>query len=73
MLELEKSHLIVFEIKMTRANNKLDTSSSLASSDDDGAVCYLCLDGGVDDNAGQPLRRDCSCRGTDAGLSTSNA
>jgi hypothetical protein len=31
------------------------------------AVCYLCLDGGADD-AGQPLRRDCACRGTDAGF-----
>jgi hypothetical protein len=36
-------------------------------SDDDVAVCYLCLDGGADD-AGQPLRRDCACRGTDAGF-----
>ena len=34
---------------------------------DDEAVCYLCLDGGVDE-AGQPLRRDCACRGTDAGF-----
>jgi hypothetical protein len=31
------------------------------------AVCYLCLDGGVDE-ADQPLRRDCACRGTDAGF-----
>jgi len=34
---------------------------------DEEAVCYLCLDGGADD-AGQPLRRDCACRGTDAGF-----
>jgi hypothetical protein len=27
----------------------------------------LCLDGG-DDEDGQPLRRDCACRGTDAGF-----
>ena len=27
------------------------------------AECYLCLDGGDDDEAGQPLRRDCACRG----------
>ena len=48
--------------------NELDASSSLASSEDDGAaVCYLCLDGG-DDDAGQPLRRDCACRGSDAGF-----
>ena len=30
-------------------------------------VCYLCLDGGADENS-QPLRRDCACRGTDAGF-----
>jgi hypothetical protein len=30
----------------------------------DEPVCYLCLDTGAD----QPLRRDCSCRGTDAGF-----
>ena len=29
--------------------------------------CYLCLDGGVDE-LGQSLRRDCACRGTDAGF-----
>ena len=57
--------------KMTSIKNEeVDASSSLApgSSGDDGvAVCYLCLDGEVDD-AGQPLRRDCACRGTDAGF-----
>jgi hypothetical protein len=44
-------------------------SSSLAStaSDDGEAACYLCLDGDLDDD-GQPLRRDCACRGTDAGF-----
>jgi hypothetical protein len=48
----------------------VNASSSLSSSgDDDGvAVCYLCLGGGADDNNGQPLRRDCACRGTDAGF-----
>ena len=30
------------------------------------AVCYLCLDEGIN-KTGQPLRRDCACRGTDAG------
>jgi hypothetical protein len=30
-------------------------------------VCYLCLDGGVDE-ADQPVRRDCACRGSDAGF-----
>ena len=47
------------------STNEVDASSSLASSEDDGlAVCYLCLDTGAD----EPLRRDCACRGTDAGL-----
>ena len=33
------------------------------------AACYLCLDGGADDDdAGRSLRRDCACRGTDAGF-----
>ena len=36
-------------------------------SDDDVAVCYLCLDGGLDDD-NQQLRRDCACRGTDSGF-----
>ena len=40
--------------------------TSLPSDIDEAALCYLCLDGGLDD-ADQPLRRDCSCRGTDAG------
>ena len=45
-----------------------EVASSLLASDDEGvAVCYLCLDGGLDD-ADQPLRRDCACRGTDAGF-----
>ena len=34
--------------------------------DQEATVCYLCLDGGSE--AGQPLRRDCACRGTDAGF-----
>jgi hypothetical protein len=54
-------------------SNEVDASeggpSSLLASDDDGvAVCYLCLGGGADDKDGQPLRRDCACRGTDAGF-----
>jgi hypothetical protein len=43
------------------------TAASLGSIDGE-AVCYLCLDGGVDESSGQPLRRDCACRGTDAGF-----
>jgi hypothetical protein len=44
-------------------------SSSLASggNGDGESVCYLCLGGDLDDD-GQPLRRDCACRGTDAGF-----
>jgi hypothetical protein len=54
-------------------SNEVDASeggpSSLLASDDDGvAVCYLCLGGGANDEDGQPLRRDCACRGTDAGF-----
>ena len=53
---------------MMNAHDAVDATSSLASGDDDGAaVCYLCLDGG-DDDAGQPLRRDCACRGSDSGF-----
>jgi len=32
------------------------------SSDDEGASCWICLEEGPDEN-GQPLARDCSCRG----------
>ena len=51
---------------MTSAIKEVDASSLLAS-DDGEAVCYLCLDGGADE-ADEPLRRDCACRGTDAGF-----
>jgi hypothetical protein len=36
----------------------------MTSTNNEETVCYLCLDGGI----GQPLRRDCACRGTDAGF-----
>ena len=42
--------------------------SAMAMKDDGVAMCYMCHGGGVDDNAGHPLRRDCACRGTDAGF-----
>ena len=43
----------------------MDGSSLLPpSGDGDEPLCYLCLDTGVD----EPLRRDCACRGTDAGF-----
>lgn len=47
--------------------NEVDESSSIVC-DNEEAVCYLCLDGGVDDDVGQPLQRDCACRGSDAGF-----
>jgi hypothetical protein len=54
---------------MTSTTNEVNaSSSSLASGDDVEAVCYLCLGGGVDENDSSPLRRDCACRGTDAGF-----
>jgi hypothetical protein len=43
--------------------NDVDAASSLAIGGDREAVCYLCLDGGL-----EPLLRDCACRGTDAGF-----
>lgn len=36
--------------------------------DDEEPKCFICL-GGEADEAREPLRRDCSCRGTDAGFS----
>ena len=33
----------------------------------DAPVCYICLDNGPDES-GQPIRRDCSCRGADCGF-----
>jgi hypothetical protein len=47
-------------------SNDVD-AMTLPSDIDEAMVCYLCLDGGLDD-ANQPLRRDCACRGTDAGF-----
>jgi hypothetical protein len=49
------------------STEKVDASSSLPFDIDKAAVCYLCLDGGLND-AEQQLRRDCACRGTDAGF-----
>jgi hypothetical protein len=48
------------------STDEVNEPSSLAYVDG-GAVCYLCLGGGADE-ADQPLRRDCACRGTDAGF-----
>ena len=50
------------------STNEVYALSSLASGDDGEAVCYLCLHGWGVNDAGQPLRRDCACRGTDAGF-----
>jgi hypothetical protein len=53
-----------WDLHIKYSNNELMVQTS--GHDGDAAVCYLCLDGGLDD-AGQPLQRDCACRGTDAG------
>ena len=50
---------MTFQTIMTNTN-KVDALSDVA-------VCYLCLDGGADETS-QSLRRDCACRGTDAGF-----
>jgi hypothetical protein len=51
------------------STNEVDAMLSIPpNKDEEVSVCYLCLDGGVDDDDGQPLRRDCACRGTDAGF-----
>ena len=50
--------------EMTSSTEQVDA----AASGDGEALCYLCLGGGVDDGAGQRLRRDCACRGSDAGF-----
>jgi hypothetical protein len=49
------------------STDKINAFSSLVSSHEGKAVCYLCLDGGVDESD-QPLRRDCACHGSDAGF-----
>jgi len=51
---------------MTRTNN-VNAKSSPSSSEQE-AVCYLCLDAEPDEDDGELLRRDCSCRGTEAGF-----
>ena len=55
------------EVGGMTCTNEVDASSLLASGgggEDVEAVCYLCFDGGADEQ----LRRDCACRGTDAGF-----
>jgi hypothetical protein len=51
---------------MTSRTIEVEASSLLASGEDV-AMCYLCHETEADDD-GQPLRRDCACRGTDAGF-----
>jgi hypothetical protein len=46
---------------------KMASSVASGGNGDGESVCYLCLGGDLDDD-GQPLRRDCACRGTDAGF-----
>jgi hypothetical protein len=51
---------------MTSRTIEVEASSLLASGEDE-AMCYLCHETEADDD-GQQLRRDCACRGTDAGF-----
>ena len=51
---------------MTSRTIEVDASSALASGEAE-AMCYLCHETEADDD-GQPLLRDCACRGTDAGF-----
>ena len=50
-----------WDLQIKYSNNELRVQTS---GDVGEAVCYLCLDGGADEQ----LRRDCACRGTDAGF-----
>jgi hypothetical protein len=52
-----------WDLHIKYSNNELMVQTS---GDDGKAVCFLCLD--PEDDADQPLRRDCACRGTDAGF-----
>jgi hypothetical protein len=61
--ELAADIASAWDLHIKYSNNELMVQTS---GDDGEAVCYLCLDGGLDD-AGQSLQRDCACRGTDAG------
>ena len=67
---------IVGDDKMEGGNNiTRDESEAVLSNSnntsllvgEDEAMCYLCHGTGADES-GQPLRRDCACRGTDAGF-----
>ena len=62
--ELAADIASAWDLHIKYSNNELMMQTS---GDDGDAVCYLCLDGGVDD-AGQSLQRDCACRGSDAGF-----
>ena len=48
---------------MTRSNKEDLSPLQASGGDGEEAVSYLCLDAGL-----EPLRRDCVCRGTDAGF-----
>ena len=50
---------------MTSRTIEVDASSALASGEAEPS-CYLCHE--TADKSGQSLRRDCACRGTDAGF-----
>ncbi|KAL9187549.1 hypothetical protein ACHAXT_001652 [Thalassiosira profunda] len=53
--------------KKKKAKPTPSTSNNTPEASDASGECWICLDGGPDD-AGQPLVRDCSCRGVSAGF-----
>ena len=63
--ELAADIASAWDLHIEYSNNEPMVQTS-DGDDREEAVCYLCLDGGLDD-AGQSLQRDCACRGTDAG------
>ena len=53
-----------------RSNGSTETQSPATpcyADDEDAPQCYICFEEGAD-GSGQPLRRDCSCRGGSAGF-----
>mmetsp|Transcript_35790 Transcript_35790/g.86395 ORF Transcript_35790/g.86395 Transcript_35790/m.86395 type:complete len:505 (-) Transcript_35790:294-1808(-) len=46
---------------------ELPSQPASCDADSEGPTCYICFEAGPDES-GQPLRRDCSCRGDSAGF-----
>jgi hypothetical protein len=60
-MHLPSLHLISILSADSQGEMSFNGRHLMLASDD---MCYLCLDGGFL----EPLRRDCACRGTDAGF-----